>query len=145
MNELRRMAYLEALGIDNYVSRGQLPGAAVTHRLAIAPRPREAAAVPARDAATAVPSVRELATPATRTRTERMPDPPPRSAPRPAAGPRFSLVTIVAGDWLWLEDLAGMPLATEQVQLVCAMARALQVSRDLRACLCGTEPRRPAV
>ena len=37
MNELRRMAYLDALGIDAYVSRGQLPGAAVTQRLAIVP------------------------------------------------------------------------------------------------------------
>ena len=36
MNELRRMAYLDALGIDSYVSRSQLPGAALTRRLAIA-------------------------------------------------------------------------------------------------------------
>jgi hypothetical protein len=35
MNELRRMAYLNALGVDCYVSRTQLPGAAVTRRLAI--------------------------------------------------------------------------------------------------------------
>ena len=35
MHELRRMAYLDALGVDSYVSRAQLPGAAATRRLAI--------------------------------------------------------------------------------------------------------------
>ena len=42
MNELRRMAYLDALGIDSYVSRTQLPGAAVTRRLAILVTPAKA-------------------------------------------------------------------------------------------------------
>ena len=37
MNELKRRAYLDALGIDTYVSRGQLGGAAPTRRLAIVP------------------------------------------------------------------------------------------------------------
>ena len=39
MNELRRMAYLDALGVDSYVSRVQLPGAAATRRLAIVTAP----------------------------------------------------------------------------------------------------------
>jgi hypothetical protein len=47
--------------------------------------------------------------------------------PRGAAVPRFSLTAIVAGDWLWLEELAGMPLTMEQVQLVQSMAQALLV------------------
>ena len=52
---------------------------------------------------------------------------PPRETPARSTGvPRFSLATIVAGKWLWVEDLAGMPLAREQVQLVQAMAGALQ-------------------
>jgi hypothetical protein len=42
--------------------------------------------------------------------------------------PRFSLSIIAAGDWLWLEERDGMPLTTEQVQLVQAMAQALVVS-----------------
>ena len=37
MNEIRRMAYLDAMGIDAYVSRAHLPGAAVTQRLVIIP------------------------------------------------------------------------------------------------------------
>jgi hypothetical protein len=43
--------------------------------------------------------------------------------------PRFSLSAIVAGRWLWLEELAGMPLASEQVRLVQAMARALLIAQ----------------
>ena len=42
MNEIIRAQYLQAMGIDGYVSRQQLPGAALTRRLAIvrsAPEP----------------------------------------------------------------------------------------------------------
>ena len=38
MHEMTRMAYLEVLGIDSYVSRRQLPGAAVTRRMAVLPK-----------------------------------------------------------------------------------------------------------
>jgi hypothetical protein len=48
----------------------------------------------------------------------------PEQGAEPA--PRFSLATIVAGDWLWLEILEDLPLATEQVQLVLSMAKALR-------------------
>jgi hypothetical protein len=113
LNEIRRMAYLEALGIDSYVSRTQLPGAALTRRLAIV-SPR---AMPVLQAARDVPIVPVLVD---------------ESLPRGAAVPRFSLTAIVAGDWLWLEELAGMPLTTEQVQLVQSMAQALIVHREPR-------------
>ncbi|MEZ5504388.1 MAG: hypothetical protein R3E50_17635, partial [Halioglobus sp.] len=36
MNEFRRRAYLQAMGVDSYVSRAQLPGAAPTPRRAVA-------------------------------------------------------------------------------------------------------------
>jgi hypothetical protein len=55
--------------------------------------------------------------------------PEPEPVPHGAAVPRFSLSVIVAGEWLWLEDLDGMPLTTEQVELVQAMARALSQAR----------------
>jgi hypothetical protein len=137
MNELRRMAYLNALGVDCYVSRTQLPGAAVTRRLAIvvpsgkiptaqariedgravkasSPMPGEGIIRPdfgvdTRKAATAIA-------------------PAPEVLPSSEPVPRFSLCIIAAGDWLWLEDLHGMPLTTEQVQLVQAMAQALVLS-----------------
>ena len=46
MNELNRMRYLQAMGIDAYVSRAQLPGAAPTRRLALVARQAPATAVP---------------------------------------------------------------------------------------------------
>ena len=119
MNELRRMAYLQALGTDVYVSRAQLPAAAFTHRLAIVrDRPPQVPAageplIPRIDSARPSPQRPEPARPAT---------------PAPAAVdtvPRFSLTAIAAGGWLWLEDLEGSPLAREQLQLVQAMAHAL--------------------
>jgi len=51
VNELRRMAYLEAMGIDGYISRTPLPGAAPTRRLAIV-----RSAAPAVQGSEAVPS-----------------------------------------------------------------------------------------
>ena len=41
MNELTRMAYLEAIGIENLVSRRDLPGAAPSRRIKIVRRPLE--------------------------------------------------------------------------------------------------------
>ncbi len=177
--EMRRRAYLEALGVDTYVSRSQLPGAAVSRRLVImaaAPQPatpqpatpqpatpqpatpqpatpqpaapiherRSRAAVreaerPAgvRPAPAEVPSP-ELSTPAAR---EDRRSPPPREAGTASAGDidrcRFTLVAIVAGGFLWLEELRGVPLAREQLALVHAMARAMGAAAV-------TDPERPA-
>ncbi len=131
MNELRRLAYLSALGIDSYVSRNQLPGAAATRRLAVvAKRPEKEAivqqAAPARPDSAAA-RVRDRRPPASR---------PPVSAPKPVGSVpaegresvRFSLGAVVAGGWLWLEELGELPLAREQVHLIVAMARALSLS-----------------
>jgi hypothetical protein len=126
------MAYLDALGIDAYVSRAQLPGAALTRRLAIVPAPTSEAAScpPAAEAMPALPSVapRQVESPIPKLDSNLR---SPASAPSPAAPqvrasvPHFSLFAIAAGDWLWLEDMSDMPLASDQVQLVQAMARAL--------------------
>ncbi|CAA0124065.1 Uncharacterised protein [Halioglobus japonicus] len=137
MNELRRMAYLEALEIDSYVSRTQLPGAAVTRRLAIVPVAIEASAAGAHvDTPDLTESVsgqqpEGFTRPdfdfGTRKKNAEI-EPPPEVAPIGEAVPRFSLSAIVAGGWLWLEELHGMPLTTEQVHLVQAMAHALALS-----------------
>ena len=127
MNELRRMAYLDAMGLDSYVSRGQLPGAAATRRLAIV---RSSAAVPA--PAVAIPAVETTPQPE-EIRVPRIDSgsrktrPSAPVKPGPAHGapvPRFSLAAFVSGGWLWLEDLDGQPLAREQVQLIQGMSRA---------------------
>ena len=136
MNELTRMAYLDAMGIDSYISRAQLPGAALSRRLVLVPREvqHETADNDVAIAAIAAPGLKKQRSPA------HFPDiqaPGPRSDPgatsvetaapaRNAAQPRFSVAAIVAGGWVWLEELRDMPLAREQVQMVQAMARALQ-------------------
>ena len=121
MHELSRMAYLDALGIDSYVSRAQLPGAAATRRLAIVIAP-SSQQLPAGVIPEPLPSRPALVAQPAR--------PAEASVKASAASqqggpvPRFSLTAIVAGDWLWLEELAG-PLTTDQVRLMQSMAQAL--------------------
>lgn len=137
MNELRRMAYLEALGVDSYVSRTQLPGAAASRRLQIVAAPVATASAPS-PANPATPETAGISIP-----WDILPGEPANTVPQAATNtavssalptraprqiesvPRFSLAAIVAGDWLWLETLADSVLATEQVWLVKAMAQAL--------------------
>ena len=162
MNELKRMAYLDALEIDCYVSRAQLPGAALTRRLAIVPTsvssPVEKVQLGSRDE-----SVASVA-PVSRAQHEGVTGPDfglvvdvgtaaveEKREPLPGSDPvpRFSLSTIVAGDWLWLEELDGMPLATAQVQLLQSMAQALALGRgissDNTSSASGVQPTRPDV
>lgn len=125
-NELRRSAYLAALGIDAYVSRTQLPGAAVTRRLAPVPAPQGSESVlpqPPPALAAAVTAVRQ--DPANGDAASRRKVRGGSPAAVRAAADRFSLVAIVSGGLIWLEELQGIPLATEQVQLVAAMAAAV--------------------
>ena len=110
------MAYLEALGIDSYVSRNQLPGAALTRRLAIvSARATAVSAGVASDARSArVPSAlldraAAVARPGSGTvaRSDNVVASPAQGKELPqrdAAVPRFSLIAIIAGNWLWLED-----------------------------------------
>ena len=117
MHELSRMAYLDALGIDSYVSRAQLPGAAATQRLAIVIAPSSqqlTAGVTPEPLLSQPPPVRPVAVSVQANASSQQGEPVPR----------FSLTAIVAGDWLWLEELAG-PLTTDQVRLVQSMAQAL--------------------
>lgn len=136
MNELRRIAYLEVLGVDNYISRRQLPGASVTHRLTIVPT-RQSPMITVGLEALSLEEVAPQAPPQSASRIRPDISLSPRAAtetPAPAAAdapgaepvPRFSLCTMVAGDWLWLQDLGDLPLTAEQVQLVQAMANALR-------------------
>ncbi|MDG2274002.1 MAG: hypothetical protein P8L39_17025 [Halioglobus sp.] len=128
MNELRRMAYLEALGVDSYVSRVQLPGAAATRRLAIAAVPNRQqpdvnAGLKPLDTEDVLIQVRPDAAAPTKSGTVVTLDTAQPSKHADSV-PKFSLTAIVAGDWLWLEELSG-PLTTEQVRLVHSMAQAL--------------------
>lgn len=134
--ELNRRRYLDAMGIATYVSRRQLAGAAPTRRLAMAV-PEPLLAPPASPAGHAPPGSQEAAPPlsalvgkAAKPLESQSPAGPATQdgspgRSRPATGLRFSLAVIFTGGVAWLEDLGGRPLATEQVQLVQAMARAL--------------------
>ncbi|RLA52218.1 MAG: hypothetical protein DRQ98_10495 [Gammaproteobacteria bacterium] len=140
MNELKRMAYLDAMGIDAYVSRGQLAGAAVTRRLIVVPArvtvPATQSRLPVADGTVAAgdPVPEATGRVAQIDNVEKSPAPPKIAAPasRQGAVSQFNLVAITAGGWLWLEEMGGMPLATEQVQLVQAMVQALDVVGQTR-------------
>ena len=131
MHELNRLAYLQAMGIESYVSRGQLAGAAVSQRLSVRqkrpPQERQAPVPQVAPVAREKPAREKPAMPQVEERARPAPAPDMR-APRAAQSrpvEHFSLAALVAGPYLWLEDLGGRPLAREQVQLVQGMALAL--------------------
>jgi hypothetical protein len=130
MNELSRMRYLDVLGIDNYVSRSQLPGAAITRRLAIVRPSPAVGAVYDRDTPVPPAPVEEIFDRESRSQTAlataspTVESAPVRTSPQLEAA-RFSLAAIFVGHIAWIEVLDNNPLAREQVQLVHAMARAV--------------------
>ena len=122
--ELRRLRYLAALGVTPLVSRAPLPGAAPSRKLALrergpsqgAPQVPPKAPAPG-DTAPQPPRVlRDAARPA----------PGARGETAGARATRFRLAVIVCARRLWLEELGDQALATEQLQLVVAIARALE-------------------
>lgn len=134
MHELRRMAYLEQLGIDSYVSRGQLPGAAPTRRLALRRAGRTQRELASSPPAANVPAGDTSRLPQLdlkpQVRRPAAPSPAPVSpAQQRGEQVRFSLSTVLAGSYMWLESLNGMPLAAEQVNLIRAMAHAVAMSQ----------------
>lgn len=136
MNELSRMRYLDALGIDSYVSRRQLPGAAVTQRLALVrSTPQTAQSLAPTAESRPQPQSQPQASPPAMPEMPGLDDARASKAPSVEvvpARPRekseavsFSLAAIFVGQIAWIEELDNRPLAREQVQLVQAMARAL--------------------
>jgi len=143
MNELRRLAYLDALGIDSYVSRRVLPGAAPTQRLVVVPR------APATPATQSLPEARvsasvdvraqlqaenaEASKPVRRAATQASMPKSTTVAPVVSVQTPFSLAAIVVSDCLWVEALQEGLLASDQVQLIAAMGRALTLVNPHRA------------
>jgi len=143
VSELRRMAYLDALGIDGYVSRKQLPGAAVSRRLVLVSPPQSSAQVSQprqppvpediEDASGPALLRREVAGPVSTGKPPRAEEAKTTTKPvqRPAANgriPQLQFSVVVAGQWLWIESLGDMPLMREQVWLIEGMANALRVA-----------------
>jgi hypothetical protein len=127
MNEPQRLSYLQAMGIDSYVSRAQLPGAAQTRRVAIV-RELQAKTSIGPSTSTPVPSPSPPLMPQVDIRADAKPTPSvaPTSHHPEVAAVRFNLAAVFVGDVAWLESLDGRPLAREQVKLIHAMARAMR-------------------
>lgn len=134
--ELARRRYLDAMGITCYLSRGSLPGAAPVQRLMVQRAACPAPLAEPRPAGDNTPSLAGLVQVPPPREPEAPPaaNPPGRARPRTQAqaGAQFSLAVLFAADLAWLEDLQGRALATDQVKLVQAMARALSGSADLQ-------------
>lgn len=118
------------MGIDIYVSRRQPPGAAPSRCLQASTASIESASGESPAHRDALFRDSRGATPPTAPVRDELEhgETGPRSKPVsavPATACRLNLAVLVAGRWLWLEDLEGRPLASEQVQLVRSMAHAL--------------------
>jgi hypothetical protein len=133
MHELTRRTFLDAMGVDSYVSRSQLPGAAPTRRLLVS-RTRDipgAAAVQKLKQPPAMPKIDSLikntVATASATRKQEAPASPQvvtNNAVSTSIAP-FSVAAISVGGWLWLENLPQQVVSRDQVHLVRAMVRAL--------------------
>lgn len=130
-SELRRLSYLQAMGVESYVSKENLPGALASRRLGIASKPPQVARVEA-----TVDLLPPLPDPGLARQRE---EPVAQAAAGPtvvasaAAIEPFSIAAIIAGGWLWLEELPQVALAQEQLQLVSAMTRALRLPEQAPA------------
>ena len=132
--ELARRQALEAMGINVYVSRYDMPGAApaVRQRL-VQKEPAEVTTSdsPARaaiaNAASTSPATRvSSVTTAERTSTRGV------SPAKSTETVTFSMLLASAGPFLWLEQLADGLLRQDQLALINAMARALSADVSVR-------------
>lgn len=139
--EIDRLRYLQAMGITPLVARRALPGARPSRHLGLKgpastsqldeaapapPAPADAVRTPppsmARESAAALRAELGEAAPAPPSVPTRNRDPAPAAA---ASAERFRLAALVAGQRLWVEDLGDLALASEQVELITAIAAAL--------------------
>ncbi len=148
VQEVIRRQYLEAMGIDQYIPRHPLPGAApspvilpmeerapweetapqeVVPPASVSPQARPQSGV--QPAPAPVPQARKPELPPDLRAAQAAEVPEARAPERPAhqeQAVRFSLATIFAGGIAWVELLDNRPLAREQVQLVSAITGALR-------------------
>jgi hypothetical protein len=120
MHELRRRAYLDAMGVDTYLSRAQLPGAAPTKKLVVV---KAVEALEETPATIQMPAI-DLSPQSKGVRKV----PSEKESEKPESHPavEFSVTTFRTGQWLWLEQLPRQQaLMRDQVLLVQAMAQAL--------------------
>ncbi len=133
MHELTRRTFLDAIGVDTYVSRGQLPGAAPTRRLLVS-RTSDVPIAPAVQKLKSPPTMPKIGdlierSPATSNSKLKQAKPATPTAETSAVAPvsisPFSIAAVSIGGWLWLEELPQRVVSRDQVNLMRAMVRAL--------------------
>lgn len=132
--EMARRQALEAMGIDVYVSRYDMPGAAPVVRQRLAQVEVVGAVAPVSSAGAAGTSTVNP-TPAPRASSERTSTPSSKanlSSAKSAETVSFSMLLASAGPFLWVEQLADGLLRQDQLALINAMARALSSDVSLR-------------
>ena len=136
--EMARRQALEAMGIDVYVSRYDMPGAApaVRQRLVQADAAEVVSSdIPARAAMASTASTAPAPRAEWSTNTEPTPTPSQSSGASPAKSTEtvtFSMLLASAGPFLWVEQLADGLLRQDQLALINAMARALSADVSVR-------------
>ena len=136
--EMARRQALEAMGIDVYVSRYDMPGAApaVRQRLVQADAAEVVSSdIPARAAIANTVSTAPAPRAEWSINTERTPTPSESGGVLPAKSTEtvtFSMLLASAGPFLWVEQLADGLLRQDQLALINAMARALSADVSVR-------------
>ena len=132
MHELTRLAYLDAMGIDSYVPRVQLPAAAPSRHLQVirraSPKPEaESPAAPrAVNASAQLKASLGATTGPARASRAAIDSEPAVSVHDDAEMPLFSLAAVGLGGWYWLDEIPpGRDLGPEYLQLLQAIALAL--------------------
>ena len=125
--EMARRKALEAMGIDVYVSRFDLPGAAPAVRQRV--ESASPSVVPDHSSETGALAVE--------TATRRSKTPAPTAATSAAArerseAVRFSMLLASAGPFLWIEQLSDGLIRQDQLALINAMARAISPKASIR-------------
>ncbi len=136
--EMARRQALEAMGIDVYVSRYDMPGAAPAVRQRLVPVDATEEVSFDRSARVAkVNTAKPMSAPraGSATYTERTPTPSQSSGVSAVKSPEtvsFSMLLASAGPFLWVEQLADGLLRQDQLALINAMARALSSDVSVR-------------
>lgn len=136
--EMVRRQTLEAMGIDVYVSRCDMPGAAPSVRQRFTPIEAPSAASPSISTSSHDVGGRKAASSsrAGSAIKDEGATPTPRSASpqseKAAEKVKFSMLLVSAGPFLWVEQLADGLIRQDQLALINAMARALRPEVSVR-------------
>ena len=103
MNEIQRLVYLDALGIDSYISRSQLPAAAITQRLRLV-RPAAEISVAVAPSVSGE-AIRESLQVTGLPESEAPPITLPAGPGVDESAPMFSVASCYLGGYLWLDEI----------------------------------------